>query len=439
MIVLILILVFFLPIQSVFSFCGFYVARADATLYNNASRVVITHNGDRTVTSMMNDYKGPLKEFAIVVPVPVVLQKDQIHIGESKIIDHLDAYSAPRLVEYFDPDPCRKPYKEDFFDRIKKSGKVNSSPPVTSEPKKDLGVTVEATYTVGEYDIQILSAKFSDGLEEWLTSNGYKLPKGASKALEPYIKQKLKFFVAKVNLEEQTATGLTFLRPIQFAYESERFMLPIRLGMINSNGPQELLIYILSKNGRVETTNYRSVKLPSNLEVPGFVKNEFSDFYKAMFDYQSQKEKRKVVFTEYFWNMGWCDPCAADPLTNQELQSLGVFWLDNKDQMAPRVFITRLHLSYTNETFPEDLFFQETNDTSNFQGRYIIQHPWKGNRNSCSAAENYFDQLYTREENRAKNLAHLTGWDINTIRSKMNINIMKTPEKKEAWWKKIWN
>ena len=32
------------------AFCGFYVARADAKLFNRASQVAIARNGDRTVT-----------------------------------------------------------------------------------------------------------------------------------------------------------------------------------------------------------------------------------------------------------------------------------------------------------------------------------------------------------------------------------------------------
>src|SRR6185295_12164150 len=88
------------------SFCGFYVAKADATLWNEASQVALVRDGERTVLTMSNDFKGELKEFALVVPVPVVLEKEQIHVGERKLIDRLDAFSTPRLVEYFDPDPC---------------------------------------------------------------------------------------------------------------------------------------------------------------------------------------------------------------------------------------------------------------------------------------------------------------------------------------------
>ena len=442
LLILILSVSLFVPYKEILAFCGFYVAKADATLYNNASRVVLVRNEDKTVISMMNDYKGALKDFAIVVPVPVVLQKEQIHVGNPKTVDHIDAYSAPRLVEYFDSDPCRRMYDEAEDVKIVPSPSAGNNKDPFKGGKTDHGVTVEATYTVGEYDIQILSAKYSSGLETWLVQNGYKIPQGASKALKPYIQQNLKFFVAKVNLKEHASAKLTYLRPLQFAFNSRQFMLPIRLGMINAQGPQDLLIYVLTKNGRVESSNYRTVKLPTDMEVPSFVKKEFSDFYKSMFDNQTKKENLRAVFTEYFWNMGWCDPCAAEPLSFQELKELGVFWLDEKNSYggAVPVMVTRLHVRYSNETFPEDLVFQETNDQQNFQGRYIIQHPWTGNRNDCRAAETYFQELEKREDQRAKNLASLTGWDLSSIYKKMNRQSYGNTKSGdgEKWWKKIW-
>src|SRR6185295_15598439 len=153
---------------------------------------------ERTVLSMSNDFSGDLKEFAIVVPVPVVLKKEQVHVGERKVFERLDAFSAPRLVEYFDPDPCQVMRMEEGFPAAAPMAKMSDN----AEAKaRSLGVTIEARYTVGEYDILILSAKESSGLETWLTENGYKLPRGASAALQPYIRQGLKFFVARVNLE----------------------------------------------------------------------------------------------------------------------------------------------------------------------------------------------------------------------------------------------
>src|SRR5262245_6545720 len=82
------------------AFCGFYVGKAGAELFNQASQVVLARDGDRTIVTMSNDFKGSLTEFALVVPVPSVITKDQIHIGGRKYIERVDAWSAPRLVEY---------------------------------------------------------------------------------------------------------------------------------------------------------------------------------------------------------------------------------------------------------------------------------------------------------------------------------------------------
>src|SRR5437588_9007710 len=89
------------------AFCGFYVAKGDAKIFNRASQVVLVRDGDRTVMTMANDFHGEPRDFAIVIPVPTMISRGQIHIADKALIDHLDAYSAPRLVEYFDADPCR--------------------------------------------------------------------------------------------------------------------------------------------------------------------------------------------------------------------------------------------------------------------------------------------------------------------------------------------
>ncbi|MCC5624568.1 DUF2330 domain-containing protein, partial [Nostoc sp. CHAB 5715] len=193
------------------AFCGFYVAKADTKLYNKASQVVIARNGDRTVLTMANDFQGEVKDFAIVVPVPTVLQKDQVRVALPNIIERLDAFSAPRLVEYFDPDPCAPlPLFNRNFLNFSTAGVDKAAPQISD---RSLGVTVEARFNVGEYDIVILSAKESGGLETWLTQNGYKIPQGAKQLLQPYIRSSMKFFVAKVNLDKFEESGYQFLRP----------------------------------------------------------------------------------------------------------------------------------------------------------------------------------------------------------------------------------
>jgi hypothetical protein len=421
-------------------FCGFYVAKADTKLFNQASQVVLVRDGDRTVLTMANDFKGDPKEFAIVIPVPTFIHREQIHVAEKALLDHLDAYSSPRLVEYFDENPCeRRVYALEA--PMASAGGVAGG---AADRAKSLGVTIEAQYTVGEYDILILSAKESQGLETWLVENGYRIPPGASRVLGSYLKQGMRFFVAKVNLKEQSKLGFNYLRPIQVAYESPKFMLPIRLGMVNAAGPQELFIYALTRKGRVETTNYRTVKLPSDTEVPLFVKDDFGNFYKAMFGQQVKRQDMRTVFLEYAWDMSWCDPCAADPLSADELRQLGVFWIERQGprpdsmQGAQEVFLSRLHLRYDSPHFPEDLVFQETADRENFQGRYILRHPWKGN-DRCAEAQAYRRGLPKQYEKQAQTLASLTGWDVNKIRMKMNLKASTAgPGEDEPWWKAIW-
>ncbi len=425
------------------AFCGFYVARADAKLFNRASQVVLVRDGDRTVITMAADFKGEPKEFAMVIPVPTFVQKGQIHVADRAVLEHLDGYSAPRLVEYFDGDPCALARRE--MQGMKSLGYANA--PAAAEAKDDrarrLGVKIEAQYTVGEYDILILSAKESGGLETWLRENGYRIPDGASAILSSYLKQGMKFFVARVNLAEQSRLGFSYLRPIQVAYESPKFMLPIRLGTVNASGSQDLYVYALTRGGRVETTNYRTVKLPSDAEVPLYVKDEFTPFYKALFSRAVQNENREAVFLEYAWDMGWCDPCAADPLSQQELRSLGVFWLGRGNVASPgggaqNVFLTRLHVRYDAAHFPEDLVFQETSDRSNFQGRYIVRHPWAG-ENWCPEMPGYLRALREQQEQQARTLAGLTGWELAKIRDRMDLVRGPDPRAEKPWWAGLWD
>lgn len=97
----------------------------------------------------------------------------------------------------------------------------------------------------------------------------------------------------------------------------------------------------------------RLAGLPRDTDVPEFVQAKFADFNRDMFARQTEIENNRGVFLEYAWDMAWCDPCAADPLSPQELPSLGVFWTgksgDNGRVAPPQaqsVFVTRLHVRY---------------------------------------------------------------------------------------------
>ncbi len=411
------------------SFCGFYVSKADGTLKNKTSQVILVRDGNKNVITMYNDFKGDTKDFAMVVPVPVVLNKSDIKVVDQSIFQKLNDYSAPRLVEYWDQNPCYE--NETLADKSFAPNANLNEVKVRGygSLKKKESVKIEAQYIVGEYDILILSAKESNGLKNWLNENGYKIPDGAEEVLEPYIKSNLKFFVVKVNEKEKEKLNTNFLRPIQISFNSPKFMLPIRLGMANADGDQDLIVYAFTRKGRIECTNYRNTNISTDKNIPLFVQKNFSAFYGNLFTTQWQKENKSVAFLEYAWNVTpinqmKCDPCVGNPPTEQDLVQSGVWWLGKKDWSdysdldeeidngSKNVHFTRLHFRYNRNSFPQDLMFQVTPNTQNFQARYIITHPATGEF-TCNAGKKYLQELKQRRKKELIELTALTGTNMN--------------------------
>ena len=412
------------------AFCGFYVSKADGTLKNKTSQVILVRDGDRNVITMYNDFQGNIKDFAMVVPVPVVLKKSDIKVVNQQIFNTLNDYSKPRLVEYYDQNPCSA-YRRDEVVANALQGKtmgiaIRGNKSVTEEKVK-----IEARYIVGEYDILILSATESSGLKDWLNENGYKIPEGAEEVLEPYIKSNLKFFVVKVNEEEKKKLPGNFLRPIQISFNSPKFMLPIRLGMANADGDQDMIVYAFTKKGRIECTNYRTISLPTGKNIPLFVQNNFGNFYSNLFQHQWSKEGKSNVMLEYAWDVSphnyvKCDPCVATAPSTQDLIQSGVWWINRdwynyndvqqNEEYSDNVYFTRLHVRYNRKAFPQDLMFQVTPNTENYQARYIITHPATGDFN-CEPGKKYLKELKQRRQDEMEMLTYLTGkdysdWDV---------------------------
>ncbi len=484
------------------AFCGFYVAGSGEKMFNDATQVVLMREGTRTVLSMQNDYRGPLDDFAMVVPVPVVLQQTDVKVLDKAVFQRLDSLGSPRLVEYWEQDPCPPPeptYRERYrTDRMRMKGvaprmSISASDgagggggvyydaPVEKEPKAvppilssfsvyppsitagvaqkvtwsfgfanspypapnctvDHGVgavyngnpssitlndsttfeitcansagkskktarinvvKIEAKFDVAEYQIVILSAKEATGLEDWLKLNGYKIPNDAQALLRPYIESGSKFFVAKVDPKKvHMVDGHAALSPLQFSYDSEEFSLPIRLGLANSSGKQDLIINILSADRRYEVANYKNVFIPTNFDVKKAVKTRFNEFYAALFDKTIEANPRAVV-TEYAWTAVpnyHCDPCTDADITNPDLGVLGADVIGGK-LLAGNFVLTRLHARYGKDDMKDDLRFQEAKPVTGgreqwskqgieygatpsqqnfFQARYAIRYWWTG-------------------------------------------------------------
>jgi hypothetical protein len=488
------------------AFCGFYVSGSDKKMFNDATNVVLMRSGTRTVLSMQNDYRGPLEDFAMVIPVPVVLKATDVRVVPKAVFDRIDSLGSPRLVEYWEEDPCPIAYPQTtvatggapMMDRApmpappmaKRSANKPMDvgggeaqrmavPPVlasfTVDPPtitagvatsmrwsfgfanspwptpnctvdhgvgtvydgmaKDLSldasttfkltcansagkstkdvrvnvVKIEAKFDVAEYQILILSAAEAAGLDSWLKLNGYKIPADAEALLRPYVEAGSKFFVAKVDPKKvQMVDGRAALSPLRFHYDSEEFALPIRLGMANSSGKQDLIVNILSPDRRYEVANYKNVTIPTNFDVKPTVKGRFAEFYAALFDKTVEKNPGAVV-TEYAWTAQprsessgiygvTCDPCPPVIPIDGDMMLLGADIIGGNIQKGGYV-LTRLHARYGKTDMKDDLRFKEGKPitggremwsrqgleysaqpgTENyFQARYAIRHWWTG-------------------------------------------------------------
>ncbi|MFT3709058.1 MAG: DUF2330 domain-containing protein [Archangium sp.] len=425
---------------SAHAFCGFYVAGGGAALFNDATQVVLMREGTKTVLSMQNNYRGPPENFAMVIPVPIVLQKENVKTLTRNIFDKVDQLAAPRLVEYWEQDPCYTPsYGYGGGGMLKSMAAPKKKEAREEGGRVDYGVQIEAQFTVGEYEIVVLSAKDALGLEAWLTDNKYKIPEGAAPIFRPYIQQGMKFFVARVDVSKVTFNdGIATLSPLRFHYDSEKFELPIRLGLINAKSQQDLIVHVLARNQRYEVANYPNVTIPTNIDLVPSAKSEFGPFYVSLLD-KTLKKNPKAVVTEYAWDSQTCDPCPTPPLSPQDLMLLGLDVLDgagplpelelkNRELISAeeqqqvdqglkniinqvsyrrmyakggaRFVITRLHARYDKTTAGEDLVFKAATPiaggreflkdgkeleqgavpfgTNNFQARYAIRYPWEG-------------------------------------------------------------
>lgn len=393
--------------QPAFAFCGFYVAGSDAKLYNDATQVVLMRHGDTTVLSMQNSYEGPAEDFAMVVPVPEVLQKENVKTLDKEVFDRVDQLSAPRLVEYWERDPCGPEYKGGFGGLAMRSRGLALG--ATGAGRGGGGyVKVEAQFAVGEYDVVVLSTNEATALDGWLKDNEYNIPDGAEPYFRPYVESGMYFFVAKVNIERvEMKDGEAVLSPLRFHYDAERFSLPIRLGMINSKGEQDLLVYILAHDQRYEVANYENVTVPTNIEVGPATRDRFGEFYDALFS-RTVEENPGAVVTEYSWAATKCDPCPSGLLGGAGLRPADLTTLGN-DVLGVRAggwnrpgwTLTRLHARYATDDIGEDLVFAKADpimggreirdpdgqlekgvnsstSSNNFQGRYIIRHEWEG-------------------------------------------------------------
>jgi hypothetical protein len=395
----------------VMAFCGFFAGETGARggLYNDATQVVLMRHGTTTVLSMQNTYRGPPAAFALVVPVPAVVTEQQVHVLPRGVFERIDTHGAPRLVEYWEQDPCWQEMAEPVTASVDPGsshrgggGGGSYVPPTPTQ------VVVEASFVVGEYEIVVLSASESTALERWLRAHDYAIPAKAEKLLRPYVESGMKFFVARVDPAKVTFEGgVAQLSPLRVVYDSPELTLPVRLGLASSPGTQDLIVNVLAPGVRYEVANRPNVTIPTNLAVHEAARGGFAEMYAALFDHTVERVPGAVV-TEYAWDQQrQCDPCTGPALDSGVLSELGYDVIGAQYGYVLSFTMTRLHLRYGTD-LDDDLVFRAVAPiaggngepavggelalgatpayTNVFQARYAILHRWEGPM-TCSSPQ----------------------------------------------------
>lgn len=327
------------------AFCGFYVKERPGELKSPATSVILMRVGRTTVLSMQNDYEGPVEDFAMVVPVPTAIDRENVKTLPRDVFTKVEELSAPRLVEYWEEEPW-------CFDG--RGGFGYGSGAGYGARGDGSAVSVHARFAVGEYDVVVLSSADSMALESWLTSEGYRIPAGAAELLRPYVEAGSHFFVAKVDASRVAfENGRARLSPLRIHYDADTFSLPVRLGLANSGGQkQDLLVHILASE-RYEVANYPNVFAPTNIRVRNATKGRFASFYASVFDRVLERAEGAVV-TEYSWSASSCDPCPGPTLDQTDFLTLGADVAPDQ----PSFTLTRLHYRYDRDDLHDDLVFR---------------------------------------------------------------------------------
>jgi hypothetical protein len=346
------------------AFCGTYVGGAGAALTNVDSQVVIARSGNQTTLTLASDVSGDVSDFALLVPVLVVLGEGDVTTVDPGVLDRIDTYGAPRLVEYtcdnlhgwgdsgwyYDDKGRGCGFGCDFNDKSKDSASGGGWDD-TGAGSSWATVDVEAEYTVGAYDIVVLSAEEAGDLLGWLGDNGYAVSADAEAMIQAYLDQGVYFFAARVSLDA-TAQG-AFLEPLQFTYASDAVSLPIRLGTLNSEGSQDVVIHVIGSQGDgvAGISNYPQIALTDECMWAEEGAETFAEFAQRQFDADFAAGGHGAAWAvEHSWGPQNCDPCTGTgPMGAYDLFTLG------SEYDANEAFFTRLHVRTTPAAAVEDL------------------------------------------------------------------------------------
>ena len=361
----------------------------------NTTRIVLAWDAGHAVLTIDLGTPGQADGHALLLPIPGEVETQKIEAGDLSALEHLDDATAPRLTEVLEI-PC-------------------ALPPL-APTSRDTMFSHRAKNDTGAYEAMVIAPVRIEEIEKHLYGSRFNLSQSIRSIIASYIKQKMRFIlVRKADKLSETRPPSAF-QLLKISYDTKNFILPIRL---NSNqGLQDILLFTLTRHGRVEPANYITTKLKTDVKLPLFIRQDFSNFYQAMFDRANRGDTPRSVLLEYFGSGESCLTCLAPSLNVSDLRSLGATREIPKGGDSQNVYVTRLHARFDTTHFPEDLILNETRDRESFVARYLLP-TLSTAQIACPAGKDYQESLSNSAWHQAQELQKLTGWPASDIMIKM--------------------
>lgn len=314
------------------AFPGFFAYQGGRPI-NRSTHVVLMKKGESTVVTVMPDYEGDLKPFAVVMPVPADVKAEEVRSLRRDFVDRVDQLGAPKFHEFWEMDPCEQGKNEQEWERdltvsgsgflgMDMGGGGGEGPKF--KPAKEMSLTVDVEFKKGEQTVTLVPPSEAEGITAWLERKGFKAPDGAGEVAARYARAGMAFLVVEVDTRKVELMGgdRAIISPIRYA-TAQPVSIPSTIGLLNLDDKQELFVHVIHPDQRFEAKNYENQFPPTNIEVDFKVKERMGEFYAALHD--RLLAKRPLAFVnEYAWSTKECgQPCPNEPLLIHELLALG--------------------------------------------------------------------------------------------------------------------
>jgi hypothetical protein len=230
--------------------CGGVVS-SDETASVSDEVALVDWDGRRETILMQLALQSGSDNAALIVPTP---NPATVAVGSASTFTELERLTAPLVVT-----------DRRWFGFGSRSGAEAGG--ATSAP--DGTPTVLGQVRLGPLEATTLSGGDSDGIQNWLSDNGYEMRQEVIAALDPYLREGWSFVAVRLTSTKPLDGALD---PIRLTFDSDRLVYPMRMSRAATH-PQSVRLYLLSDKHQTQRTDGDAAKQSTRLEFAGRIRN----------------------------------------------------------------------------------------------------------------------------------------------------------------------